>query len=152
MRDAIGNMTIPATQLAAYERLKSSGALARSQWEVYDLLTRSPGLTRNEVDLAIGHGRPNANASRRLVEMVRLGVLRRGPSRRCTVTNRACETWFVTGAAEVTRPAKKAKATGPTIVEAFSTLSKLLRHPRAKLLPDATIDAALSIVDGVERA
>lgn len=140
---------MPQTQWEAYQKLRVSGALAASEGAVLEMLASRPGLTRNELDLALGHGRPNANASRRLSAMERKGVLRRGDRRRCSVTSNKCETWFVVDQLPSEVPPKKS-VQRRSLASAVSKLSKLLNHPRAQLFPDATLEAARSILEGLD--
>lgn len=137
----------PATQLEAYEHLKRSGALAAAECAVIDTLLRTPWLTRNELDLEIGRGRPNANASRRLSGLEAKGILVRGPIRKCHVTQNNCTTWGVAAAlpASLSKPAKRTTARS-----AIRCLSSLLRSGNAKVFPDATISAAVKVLDGFD--
>lgn len=139
-------MTIPATQQAAFDAIIASGRLGRAQQEVFTLLAARPlGLTRNELDRELGHGRPNASHSRRLAEMERRGVLSRGPARTCLVTGHRCETWIVTWQ----MPSAEKSVQKPKPTRALQQLSELLHSPRARVFPDATLEAAISIVDGL---
>lgn len=86
-------MTMPETQAAAYQSLVQDGRLKGLQAEVYWFLGSTGPATRNELDAALGNGAPNAGYSRRLAEMERRGLVRRGAARECRITSRVCETW-----------------------------------------------------------
>lgn len=58
-----------------------------------DCVARSPGLTRGELARLYCGGDPHTIA-RRLTECDRLGTVRRGPVRRCSVTGRRAATWL----------------------------------------------------------
>jgi len=85
---------IPATQAAGYTWITSR--LPACEAEVWEYLNAHPSRTRNEIDQALGNGRPNCQASRRLAAMERKGVVARSlTSRACSITGRQCETWWV---------------------------------------------------------
>jgi len=145
-------VSAPATQLAAYEHIKRSGVLARAQFQVYEYLTFHPGATRNEVDRDLGCGRPNANASRRLVELERRGLLRRGDPRLCSVTGHACETWWTTTATDPL-PLPKARPRLPLLESTLATIRSLVSSSSAEVCPDGTVAAIRKVVADVpERA
>lgn len=141
-------VAIPATQLEAYERLKASGALGRAQFAVYEYIAFHPGCTRNELDRALGEGRPNANFSRRLAELERMGLLCRGPARPCAVTSHNCKVWTATGNSLPLRvrkgPSRRAQLEG-----AFRQIRTLLKSGGRKVLPDATLTTIERLVDEV---
>ena len=81
----------PPTSRIAAENLVASGELNRQQQAVRDALTRWPGSTA--VELAKFADLDRYAVSRRLPELQRKGLVRRGPPRDCTVNGRAQCTW-----------------------------------------------------------
>lgn len=136
---------IPATQALAYARIRESGVLQRMQWRVFAWLAENGPATRNEIDLALGGGRPNANYSRRLADMERMGAIARGDARLCAVTGRPCETWAVTWQ----MPVKLLKRTSEraALVSVAKTVARLVRSPRARTFPDATLEQIRAVVE-----
>ena len=117
-------MTMPPTQAAAYQQLVKEGRLKGIQAEVYWFLGSTGPATRNELDSALGEGKPNAPYSRRLSEMERRGLVRRGPVRECRITEHSCETWeTIPDASPIDEPA--AVAAAPTAAAGTSPMSSL---------------------------
>lgn len=85
---------IRATTLEAYRRMEDEGRLSKARWKVWKFLYHQPGCTRNEIDAGLANGRPNPAFSRRLSELERMGVVERGPIRKCTITQFNADTWF----------------------------------------------------------
>lgn len=139
---------IPETQRLAWEQMRASRALSACQWRVYDYLARCPGQTRNEVDRDLGNGQPNATYSRRLAELERMGALRRGPARRCTVSGRLCEAWFITGQ-PATKPPKR-RSRKAVLESAFVAIKALLTTANG-FPPDHTVLTIRSVVEKADR-
>lgn len=91
---AMSRRTDPATSAAAAADLHDSGALGRQRAMVLGAVRRWPGSTSAELAdrLACDRYCP----SRRLPDLERAGLVRRGPARRCSITNRSCITWIAT--------------------------------------------------------
>ena len=83
--------TDPEPSHVAARDLVASGELGRQQALALDLVRRRPGLTSHE--LADGNVTLRYMAARRLPELSRKGLVRRGPARRCRVTGRLATTW-----------------------------------------------------------
>lgn len=79
------------TQDLAWARIQA--VLSACQWRTWQWLQAHPDSTRNELDVGLSDGRPNPNFSRRLVELERMGLARRGAARPCRVTSYQAETW-----------------------------------------------------------
>ncbi len=127
--------------LDAYRGLISSGKVIGIRAVICLWLHEHGASTRNEIDAALGGGRPNPPHSRRLSEMRALGILH-------VVGERdGSDLWDVTEKvpSEPTLP-KSVRRASPARV--LAEISELLRSPKAKVLPDATIDQALSVIDG----
>lgn len=112
---------IPDTQAKAWASIQKT--LGASQFKVWEYLWSNPYKTRNEIDRALGEGRPNATFSRRLAEMARMGIVGRRHSRACAITQRTCETWVAVDAEPVRisgAPKQRAKEL------AFNRITELL--------------------------
>lgn len=124
---------IPPTQASAYRAIIESGELSRLQRAVYEWLYQHPFSTRDELDSALGDGKPNCGASRRLAEMERGGVVERGPSRCCRITGRMKETWATSCASTVNKAAMKAKPKRELLIE---QIREAVNQPSETLFPD----------------
>lgn len=91
----LARATDPATSKAAAEKIAPK--LGDLQRAVLELVRSMPGRTRNELAQAM-NWHPS-EVSKRLPELERNGLIRRGTERVCSVTGRACATWTATDAA-----------------------------------------------------
>jgi len=88
---ALSRRTDPATsKAAAVAVLPRIGDL---QAKVLEVVRANPGRTRNE--LAAVMGWHPSEVSKRLPELERVGLVRRGAERDCNVTGRSCAVWEV---------------------------------------------------------
>lgn len=144
-------MIVPYTQLAAYEAIKSSGALGRMQWVVYDYLcTHMLGATRDEIDRDLAPGLPNPGYSRRLVELEGKGVAIRMGTKLCEVTHREKDRWYATSATSaVTPPPRNVRGYAHAVRE----IARVLKQDRGQLplLTDPRISEIERIVQAVIR-
>jgi hypothetical protein len=84
--------TDPATSFAAAVELVSSGELGRQQGESLVLVRSWPGLTTWE--MAGGDAVCRYMLNRRLPELVRKGLVKRGEPRPCRYSRRPSLTWW----------------------------------------------------------
>jgi len=150
-------MPHPNTTLA-FAELKASGLLSKRRLEVYEYLATHPGgTTRNELDAALGGGRPNPAHSRRLAELQRLGIAHvLALPRPCSVTNAPSAVW-VASLPEVAlatlrsapKPVASSALTNAELVEAVRDIRAeyeahgLVMGPEASKLIDRLIDRAI---------
>lgn len=83
----------PHTSFVAAEELAASGKYGRQKAAVLAMLKRWNGSTSAELARRMGVDR--YLTARRLPDLEREGLAVQGPARRCTVTGRACVTWFM---------------------------------------------------------
>ena len=81
----------PGTSRAAGEEARAH--LANLVWWAVQCVEASPGPTQRELGARYCKDDPR-RIGRRLCECERKGLLRRGVSRRCTVSGRQAETWW----------------------------------------------------------
>ena len=84
----------PETSHDAERYMRVSGTLAAQQWEVLWNVRDKPGQTAREYDSDDIF--PGGVYHRRLVELERKGLVRRGTVRRCRVGGRNAATWYPT--------------------------------------------------------
>lgn len=137
------------TSIAAYRKLVESGRLARSQRAVYRALYEAGPMTRNELDARLAPGRPNPPHSRRLVELERMGLVRRVDVRPCTVTGDSADAWDVT-ALEEPRKVPRRVPELPLLRSKLATIRSLLE--RGDVFPDGTLAAIRRVVDDAPEA
>lgn len=130
-----------STQLEGFDHIEAK--LPECEGEVLAFIRRNPGVTRNEIDAALGAGQPNASHSRRLSGLEEKGWIERGPERACGVSGRPAATWWpVKG-----EPRPKPKTTKPDPVAAFAArIEDALRGP-GPLFPDPRIEKVRAIVE-----
>lgn len=111
--------TDPTTSLQAEHRLRTSGKLGGLQRDVLEAVTRWPGRTAVELAVLMGRARGFAidtadgvklrqNVSRRLPELAKGNLTRRGKPRVCDVYGTCQSTWYAVergGAEGPTNPA-----------------------------------------------
>lgn len=141
-------MTTRRTSAEAYAAIMANGRISECRKKVYRYLFESGPKTRNEIDQALGDGRPNPPYSRRLVEMESMGMLARVGTRK-SPGGLACDLWDVTDQLPSSDPPKRS-VQKTTKARAFEKLSKLLTGPRALVFPDATLRAAQAIIEGAQ--
>jgi hypothetical protein len=86
--------TDPFTSALAARELLSSGAFAKQKQAVYQALQWNDGATSAELSRAMT-AQDRYLCSRRLPDLERAGLVRRGPARKCKATHRRCITWHV---------------------------------------------------------
>lgn len=134
-------MTTPVTQQLAYANIRAR--LGTAQFRVWEFLQTNGPHTRNELDRAIGAGQPNSNASRRLAELIRMGVIIEGPPRTCRISGHLCTQYLaavVEPRALTRRPSKLARA-----LDALATMERTLAGPAETLIPDPRVGRALAV-------
>lgn len=89
----LARMTDPPTSFQATEKLRKSGKLKGQRKAVLRALNQNNGATSAELSKAIGPDR--YLASRRLCELERGGLVKRGRIRLCTVTKSRYLTWWI---------------------------------------------------------
>lgn len=150
-------MTMPPTQAKAYQQLVHDGHLKGLQADVYWFLGSTGAATRNELDHALGTGKPNAPYSRRLTEMEQRGLVRRAAARECRITGRTCDTWEAIPNAN---PSRAADRTSRAADRPLSPAERLRAADSAEALaqeflavgdgaPAAMLDAARFMLDRV---
>ena len=85
----------PVTSHTAAGEANSSTWLAAQAAEVLDCVKRHPGSTSAEIGELLGWKGARWAAARRLPEMERRGVVKRGEARRCEASGRTAVTWWV---------------------------------------------------------
>lgn len=93
---ALARATDPQTSKDAAEAIR--GELAELHRWTVECVTKSPGLTQAELAEIYCATDPR-RIGRRLSELVKLGLLRVGETRKCTRTGRAAQTWRLVEAA-----------------------------------------------------
>mgnify|MGYP001067784061 CR=1 FL=1 len=84
----------PETSFQAAARLKASGRLGRQQRTVLEALRQCDGSTHAELGAFMGvHW---LTPARRLPELERAGLVRKGTPRICRIKHSRCCTWWVT--------------------------------------------------------
>lgn len=136
---------IPETQLAGLADVTER--LPAAQRQVVDFITAHLGVTRNELDKALGAGQPNANFSRRLTELEAKGLIHRGDPRLCNVSGRRATTWWPGPGLAATEGRPKSRR--EVLEEAIAGIKAQLA--RAAVLPDGALDNIRTIVDQVDR-
>ncbi|MCL5280289.1 MAG: hypothetical protein M1376_10325 [Planctomycetes bacterium] len=86
----------PNTSRAASAWFRRTGRLARQQRAVYHALCEHPGATARELALVLGCTDVNIPA-RRLPVLEEMAFVKRGPKRRCQVTQMYVQTWCPVG-------------------------------------------------------
>jgi hypothetical protein len=102
---------IAHTSLMAYALLRER--LTRVQFATYKHVDAHPGLTGGEIERAM-----SATHRKRLSDLEKLGVVRQGPERACSITNQKCVTWYVIPDA-VPRKRVRTKPPKPSEILAF---------------------------------
>lgn len=85
----------PVTSHEAADRALASGAVPSQREAVLRFVRGRPGATATELARLLHH-ETNHITCRRLPELERRGLVRRGPARVCQVTNFKAATWFPT--------------------------------------------------------
>jgi predicted transcriptional regulator len=83
----------PETSREAAEQLRKSGRLAAQQRAVLEALRECDGATHAELGRFME--RDWLVAARRLPELERMGLVRKGEVRRCAVKGSRCVTWWL---------------------------------------------------------
>ena len=79
--------------VAAAERM-SGERLTKSQEFALDAVRAFPGRTGNELNKLRSPAKSPDKVRKRLRELERAGLIREGETRRCTVTDEMCATWW----------------------------------------------------------
>jgi hypothetical protein len=90
-RNQIARSFDPDTSFRAAEQVTASGKRDQQAQEVLRRLKEHPGSTSAEL---AGLGMDRYVAARRLPELERLGLVRKGDKRACTTTGNAAVTWW----------------------------------------------------------
>lgn len=104
------------TSLLAWESLKRSGKLTKSQWHVYDYLFRHGPLTARELNgqlSAVFGGAAAPSYHKRLSELQRMGLVRESGVRRCEYSRRQVILWDVTSEERAQQLPRRRKRTSP---------------------------------------
>ncbi len=88
--------TDPDTSRIAADQAERSGLIGRQQHEVLALVRSHPGRTSAELGQLLGGQDARFIVARRLPELERLGVVRRGDKRVCHAHGTMAGTWFAT--------------------------------------------------------
>jgi len=88
----LARKTDPGTSWAAAKSLEPA-ELAGLRRRAVALVTKYPGRIARELSELAGDGDPRT-LNRRLGEVERMGLVRRGQARRCAVTGKLCATWW----------------------------------------------------------
>jgi predicted transcriptional regulator len=89
----LSRQTDPGTSRLAAKELAASGIYGRQKRMVYEGLKRNNGTTSAELAQRIGVDR--YVTARRLPDLEREGIVRKGPARLCEITNSLCVTWWI---------------------------------------------------------
>lgn len=122
---------IQPTSAQTYYDIVQSGELGESQREVLRLLIDRGPLTGSEVNTSLH----SASGHKRLSELEKMGVVRAGIPRICTVTQREAIEWEVTGRPPV-RPVAGANAGTPSRKVFKAAVEELLSLVRFRKLHD----------------
>jgi len=96
LNGAMAHREDPDTSRLAAEQLVESGGLARQQQAVFDALHRCDGSTHGEIGQTMGcHWLIPA---RRLPELQKAGLVKKGEPRICRVKGSRCVTWWLVDA------------------------------------------------------
>ncbi len=134
---------IPETQALAWALIRSK--LSACQFAAFQTFCNHPGSTRNEADVASGNGQVNVSTSRRIAELLRLGLLREGEARPCRVSGRSGTTYWPV----MQEPMRRPKVPGPSkrMKAALVELEGLFTGPgQQQLIDDIRVPKALDIV------
>lgn len=85
--------TDPETSKEAGRHMVSSGRLKKAQGDALRWVREHPGRTATELAHAVGVFDPRV-LNRRLPELERLGLVKRGEPRPCRVTSRRAAVWW----------------------------------------------------------
>lgn len=136
-------MTQPTSAQTYYDILQS-GELGDRQRTVLKLLIEKGPMTGSEINEKLA----SHSGHKRLSELEKMGVIRAGPSRLCSVTKREAIAWEVTG--RMPSPAPKSPDATPsrkTLEEAVKELRALVQfrklHDPAYSLPSDLYDTAI---------
>jgi len=82
----------PETSVQAAQKLQRSGKWRGQKQRVFEALRRNPGSTSAELAEFMGGDR--YIPSRRLPDLARVGMVKKGKVRLCQATNSKCVTWW----------------------------------------------------------
>ena len=88
----LARSTDPVTSHLAASNVSKTGSAARWQRVALDLIRRRPGMTARELENAGGY--ENGQIRKRLAEVMRGGLIRKGTARTCRVSGRQAATWW----------------------------------------------------------
>ena len=88
----LARSTDPVTSHQAASNVSKTGSAARWQQVALDLIRRRPGMTARELESAGGH--ENGQIRKRLLEVMRGGLIHKGTARTCRVSGRQAATWW----------------------------------------------------------
>lgn len=89
---AASRQTDPATSHEAERDITASGARAQMAATALRLVRDNPGLTSNELEALVGVS--DGRVRKRLVELEREGLVRRGPVKVSSVSGKKNQTWY----------------------------------------------------------
>lgn len=92
IKEPLARRMDPVPSFVAAERHQRSGGWVRQKSAVLAALRQHPGATSAELAATIGGDR--YIPSRRLPDLEREGLVKRGSDRLCKVTGQACITWW----------------------------------------------------------
>jgi predicted HTH transcriptional regulator len=84
--------TDPETSKMAESAITKDGTRSRACEVAYGLVVETPGLTANEYEASIGV--QDGRIRKRLNDLLKAGLVRKGPVRASTVSGKQNETWF----------------------------------------------------------
>jgi hypothetical protein len=88
----LARSTDPVTSHQAASNVSKTGSAARWQQVALDLIRRRPGMTARELESAGGY--ENGQIRKRLLEVMRGGLIHKGTARTCRVSGRQAATWW----------------------------------------------------------
>lgn len=140
--------------LLAWSKIRAE--LSAIQYRTLTWIHLNPGSTRNEIDRGLSTGEAvNATFSRRLAELERRGLLKRGPSRVCSVSGHRAATYEAVVAEPGPRPKPKMTpgAALAAIRDALTIYSgkTIISEVHGQFAADATIDRVREIVAEFEK-
>lgn len=90
-------MKVPATSIKARDGHEASGKLAGNRALCLGLVRKYPGKTAVELHAlheAAGGTMSRTEVSRRLPELISLGLARKGPERKCEINKTSMAVWY----------------------------------------------------------
>ena len=83
----------PATSHRAAEEITSDGTRSRMMQVALDAVRRHPGRTSNELEAITGHG--DGKIRKRLADLEKDGLVRKGEVRKSEVSGKNCHVWLL---------------------------------------------------------